>query len=99
MDYHIHNNRGAECNIIVTQPRRISAITLAERVAQERGEMLGQSCGYSVRFETVYPQPYGSLLYCTVGTLLRKMEGGLRGISHLIVDEIHERDVNVSSYG
>ena len=30
-----------------------------------------------------------------VGTLLRKLEGGLRGISHVIVDEIHERDINV----
>ena len=30
------------------------------------------------------------------GTLLRKLEGGLRGISHVIVDEIHERDINVS---
>jgi len=30
-----------------------------------------------------------------VGTLLRKLEGGLRGVSHVIVDEIHERDINV----
>ena len=30
------------------------------------------------------------------GTLLRKLEGGLRGISHVVVDEIHERDINVS---
>ena len=36
----------------------------------------------------------GSVLFCTVGVLLRKLEGGLRGISHVIVDEIHERDVN-----
>jgi len=31
---------------------------------------------------------------CAVGVLLRKLEGGLRGVSHVIVDEIHERDVN-----
>lgn len=30
------------------------------------------------------------------GTLLRKLEGGLRGVSHVFVDEIHERDINVS---
>jgi len=30
-----------------------------------------------------------------VGTLLRKLESGLRGVSHVIVDEIHERDINV----
>ena len=31
------------------------------------------------------------------GTLLRKLEAGLRGVSHVIVDEIHERDINVST--
>lgn len=85
---------GAECAILVTQPRRISAISLAERIAFERGEAVGTSVGYCVRFETVYPRPYGSILFCTVGTMARKMEGGLRGVSHIIVDEIHERDVN-----
>ena len=34
------------------------------------------------------------VLFCTVGVLLRKLEAGLRGVSHVIVDEIHERDVN-----
>jgi len=33
-------------------------------------------------------------MFCTVGVLLRKLEGGLRGVSHVIVDEIHERDVS-----
>ena len=67
---------------------------MAERVAAERCEQLGLSTGYSVRFESVLPRPYGATLFCTVGVLLRKLEGGLRGISHVIVDEIHERDVN-----
>lgn len=34
-------------------------------------------------------------MYVTVGVLLKKLEAGLRGISHIIVDEIHERDINV----
>jgi len=34
-----------------------------------------------------------------LGTLLRKLENGLRGISHVIVDEIHERDINVGIFG
>ncbi len=46
------------------------------------------------RFESVLPRPYGAVLFCTVGVLLRKLESGLRGVSHVIVDEIHERDVN-----
>lgn len=90
--------RGAEFNAVVTQPRRISAVTVAERVAAEAGEELGTSVGYSVRFDSVLPRPYGAILFCTVGVLLRKLEGGLRGISHVIVDEIHERDLNVSDW-
>ena len=37
-------------------------------------------------------------LYPLTGTLLRRMENGLRGLSHIIVDEIHERDLNVSRH-
>lgn len=94
LDEFIQNDRAAECNIVVTQPRRISAVSVAERVAYERGEEPGKSCGYSVRFESVLPRPHASILFCTVGVLLRKLEAGIRGISHVIVDEIHERDIN-----
>jgi len=51
----------------VLQPRRISAVSIAERVAQERCENLGLTSGYSVRFESVFPRPYSGILYCTVG--------------------------------
>ncbi|XP_009081934.1 PREDICTED: ATP-dependent RNA helicase A, partial [Acanthisitta chloris] len=94
LDEYIKTNRAAECNIVVTQPRRISAVSVAERVSYERGEEPGQSCGYSVRFESVLPRPHASIMFCTVGVLLRKVETGIRGISHVIVDEIHERDIN-----
>ncbi|XP_069718335.1 ATP-dependent RNA helicase A isoform X1 [Phaenicophaeus curvirostris] len=94
LDEFIQTDRAAECNIVVTQPRRISAVSVAERVSYERGEEPGQSCGYSVRFESVLPRPHASMMFCTVGVLLRKVETGIRGISHVIVDEIHERDIN-----
>ncbi|KAL3871841.1 hypothetical protein ACJMK2_039813 [Sinanodonta woodiana] len=94
LDQAILQGRGAECSVVITQPRRISAVSIAERVANERAENLGASCGYSVRFESILPRPYGSILYCTVGTLLRRLESGMRGVSHVIVDEIHERDLN-----
>ncbi|NWU48574.1 DHX9 helicase, partial [Dromas ardeola] len=94
LDEYIKTDRAAECNIVVTQPRRISAVSVAERVSYERGEQPGQSCGYSVRFESVLPRPHASVMFCTVGVLLRKVEAGIRGISHVIVDEIHERDIN-----
>ncbi|XP_063696057.1 dosage compensation regulator isoform X2 [Culicoides brevitarsis] len=94
LEDYINSGQGAYCNIVVTQPRRISAISVAERVANERNENLGEAVGYSVRFESCLPRPFGSVLFCTIGVLLRKLEGGLRGVSHVIVDEIHERDVN-----
>ena len=92
----IDKKQAAHFNAVVSQPRRISAISLAERVANERGEDVGETCGYNVRFDNATPRPYGSIMFCTVGVLLRMMENGLRGISHVIIDEIHERDVDVS---
>ncbi|KAK2860989.1 hypothetical protein Q7C36_005155 [Tachysurus vachellii] len=94
LDQYVKGGRASECNVVVTQPRRISAVSVAERVAYERGEDVGKSCGYSVRFESILPRPHASILFCTVGVLLRKLEAGIRGISHVIVDEIHERDIN-----
>lgn len=94
LDDYIASGQGALCNVCVTQPRRISAVSVSERIATERCEMLGQTVGYSVRFESVLPRPYASIMFCTVGVLLKKLECGLRGVSHVIVDEIHERDVN-----
>lgn len=94
LEDYVNSGQGAFCNIAVTQPRRISAISVSERIASERNEPIGESVGYSVRFETVLPRPFGSIMFCTIGVLLRKLESGLRGVSHVIVDEIHERDVN-----
>ncbi|CAD5121886.1 DgyrCDS10347 [Dimorphilus gyrociliatus] len=94
LEHFIKMGKGCSCNIVITQPRRISAISIAERVSYERCETLGTSVGYSVRFESVLPRPFGSMLYCTIGSLLRKLENGMRGISHVFVDEIHERDLN-----
>uniref|UniRef100_A0A665WD97 RNA helicase n=1 Tax=Echeneis naucrates TaxID=173247 RepID=A0A665WD97_ECHNA len=79
-------------NIICTQPRRISAISVAQRVAQERAERLGNSVGYQIRLESVRSSAT-RLLYCTTGVLLRRLEGeaDLKGVTHVIVDEVHER--------
>ena len=50
----ILNERSAFTNIVVTQPRRLSAISIAERIAQELGEeTVGQSIGYNVRFDKI----------------------------------------------
>ncbi|XP_071948324.1 ATP-dependent RNA helicase DHX30-like [Antedon mediterranea] len=92
----ILNEKGSECNIIVTQPRRISAISVAQRVASERGEHVGKTIGYQVRLKSKLPQSNGLILFCTTGILLNKLRTNptLKGISHVIIDEVHERDVD-----
>uniref|UniRef100_I1NFR4 RNA helicase n=1 Tax=Glycine max TaxID=3847 RepID=I1NFR4_SOYBN len=86
---------GAACNIICTQPRRISAMSVSERVASERGEKLGESVGYKVRLEGMKGRDT-HLLFCTTGILLRRLlaDRKLKGVTHVIVDEIHERGMN-----
>ena len=93
----ILNERSAFTNIVVTQPRRLSAISIAERIAQELGEeTVGQSIGYNVRFDKILPKyANGAILFCSSGILLRKLgiNPSLKGVSHVIIDEVHERDV------
>ncbi|TNM91248.1 hypothetical protein fugu_019628 [Takifugu bimaculatus] len=92
LDASLKGPAGQVANIICTQPRRISAISVAQRVAQERAEQLGNSVGYQIRLESVR-SPATRLLYCTTGVLLRRLEGDaeLGGVTHVIVDEVHER--------
>jgi ATP-dependent RNA helicase DHX57 len=82
-------------NIICTQPRRISAIGLADRVAEELGEKVGVTVGYSIRGETK-SSAATKLRFVTTGTLLRRFlnDTELNGVSHVIVDEVHERTVD-----
>ncbi|XP_025425468.1 ATP-dependent RNA helicase A-like isoform X1 [Sipha flava] len=91
LDKYIHTKKGAYCNIICTQPRKVSAISIAQRVAYERAENLGKSVGYAVRFDNINPRKFGAILFCTTEILIRKLKNGLIGVSHVIVDEIHER--------
>ncbi|KLO14452.1 P-loop containing nucleoside triphosphate hydrolase protein [Schizopora paradoxa] len=104
LDSWIEKNQGGKCNIFCTQPRRIAAMSVATRIANERGETLGKggSVGYQVRFEQKLPDENGSVTFCTIGVFLRKMQTALlRGedrvldnVTHVIVDEVHERDVD-----
>ncbi|VAH55307.1 unnamed protein product [Triticum turgidum subsp. durum] len=95
LESEIEAARGATCSIICTQPRRISAISVSERVAAERGEKIGESVGYKVRLEGMRGRDT-RLLFCTTGVLLRRLlvDRSLKGVTHVIVDEIHERGMN-----
>lgn len=72
LEEEIEAGRGSECNIICTQPRRISAMSVAARVAAERGDALGQSVGYQIRLEAKR-SAQTRLLFCTTGVLLRRL--------------------------
>uniref|UniRef100_A0A8B9NQM0 Putative ATP-dependent RNA helicase DHX57 n=1 Tax=Apteryx owenii TaxID=8824 RepID=A0A8B9NQM0_APTOW len=92
LDASLQGSPNRVANIICTQPRRISAISVAERVAKERTERVGVTVGYQIRLESVKSSAT-RLLYCTTGVLLRRLEGDLtlQGVTHVIVDEVHER--------
>lgn len=90
----IKAGKGGDTNIIITQPRRLSAIAVAERVAAERCERIGESVGYSIRLESKQSEKT-RMLFCTTGILLRRLQTdpNLTGVSHVVVDEVHERDL------
>lgn len=86
------NNDYKHVEVVCTQPRRISAIGVAERVADERAENVGNTIGYQIRLESKISSNT-RLTFCTTGILLRRLEldPTLSNVSHVIVDEVHER--------
>jgi HrpA-like RNA helicase len=78
----------AECSIIVTQPRRVSAMAIAERVAEEQCLPIGGTIGYQVRLESAQSQST-QLLFLTPGILLRKLQSSpmLSEYTHIVIDE------------
>ncbi|XP_017752422.1 PREDICTED: ATP-dependent RNA helicase DHX36-like [Eufriesea mexicana] len=95
LDDAIEQGNGSITQIICTQPRRISAISVSKRVAAERAENIGTSVGFQVRLEKVLPRRKGSILYCTTGMLLQFVQNSpaLKEYSHIVLDEIHERSM------
>jgi len=78
--------------IACTQPRRVAAMSVAKRVADELDVKLGEEVGYSIRFEDV-TGPKTILKYMTDGMLLREAmsDPSLTNYSCIILDEAHER--------
>ncbi len=92
-------SQGRNCKIYVTEPRRISAISLAERVSEELGEprkSVGSNdslVGYAIRLESNVGKN-ARLVYATTGIVLRMLEGtAFNEITHVIIDEVHERSI------
>lgn len=104
LDDAIQRGCGSLCSIVVSQPRRVSAMGVAARVATERGESLDTSdipdeaqVGYAIRGERRASKSC-RLLFTTTGVLLRRLATGtdpnLESVSHVIVDEVHERSTD-----
>jgi ATP-dependent helicase HrpB len=83
-----------EGEVIVAEPRRLAARLTAARVASERGQRLGDTVGYSVRFEEV-SGPKTRIRYVTEGVLLRRLlaQPELPGVTQIVLDEFHERSL------
>jgi ATP-dependent helicase HrpA len=88
--------RGTSGLIGHTQPRRIAARALATRLAEELGTPVGGAVGYQVRFAD-HTGPEGRVKLMTDGILLQELEGDpqLRRYDTLIIDEAHERSLNI----
>ena len=92
---------GRQCKIYCTEPRRISAISLARRVSEELGERkedlgtAGSLVGYSIRLESRMTSQT-RLIYATTGVVMRILERSkdLGDITHLVIDEVHERSID-----
>ncbi|KAF8001244.1 hypothetical protein HF325_003745 [Metschnikowia pulcherrima] len=84
----------------VTQPRRVAAVSMANRVASELGETHGKRVGYQIRFDSTIKnegtENGTAMKFMTDGVLLREMMADflLTKYSALIIDEAHERNVN-----
>ncbi|KAF8898291.1 pre-mRNA-splicing factor ATP-dependent RNA helicase PRP43 [Mucidula mucida] len=78
-----------------TQPRRVAAMSVAKRVAEEMDVSLGRQVGYSIRFEDMTDARTTFLKYMTDGMLLREAmnDPNLERYSTIILDEVHERTV------
>lgn len=93
LDEAIEMGMGDLCNILVTQSRRLSTFNVASRIASERLEVVGKSVGYAVRLETIAGR---HINICTSGVLLQILVKHplLDHITHLVLDEVHDRDIN-----
>ena len=78
-----------------TQPRRVAAMSVAKRVAEEVGCRLGEEVGYAIRFEDC-TSPSTVIKYMTDGMLLREalLDDALSSYSVIILDEAHERTIH-----
>ncbi|XP_005103973.1 probable ATP-dependent RNA helicase DHX35 [Aplysia californica] len=88
---------GNEGHVIgVTQPRRVAAVTVATRIAEERGAILGDEVGYLIRFDNCCDEERTKIKFMTDGMMIREImkDPLLQKYSIILLDEAHERALN-----
>lgn len=96
MTQYLHEDGYTDWGVVgCTQPRRVAAVSVAKRVADEMQVTCGEEVGYAIRFEDITGDKT-IIKYMTDGVLLRETlrEGDLDGYSAVIMDEAHERSLN-----
>ena len=81
------------CRMVITQPRRLVAISMANRVCQERGWLEGEICGYKIANERKCREESTRLFFVTTGYLKNELidkldQEQLHSYSHIILDEV-----------
>lgn len=104
LDDMLKRDLGNAAKIVCTQPRRISALGLADRVSDERCSTGGDEVGYIIRGDSKVKSGKTKITFMTTGVLLRRLQtapgsGGdiasaLADITHVVVDEVHERSLD-----
>lgn len=92
----IHDDIASDGRLILLQPRRLPARSIAGQIARLRGGRLGEEVGYQVRFDSLVSRQT-TLLVETTGILLRRLldDVTLEGVSAVVLDEFHERSVEM----
>lgn len=84
-----------KAKIIVCQPRRLAAVSVASRVAEELACDVGEDVGYMVKGDSKATNST-RIVFCTYGVLLRRLQDDpdLKAIDYVVLDEIHERGID-----
>ncbi|EXJ84540.1 hypothetical protein A1O3_05209 [Capronia epimyces CBS 606.96] len=99
LDDAIQTMKGASTNLICTQPRRVAALSLSDRVSTERCTNEGGEVGYTIRGDSKVCSRT-KITFMTTGVLLRQLQNSkginsaLENVSHVFVDEVHERSLD-----
>ncbi|QGA14617.1 hypothetical protein EYB26_002273 [Talaromyces marneffei] len=104
LDDLLKRDLGDVVNIVCTQPRRISALGLADRVSDERCSSVGDEVGYIIRGDSKVKSGRTKITFMTTGVLLRRLQTApessddiaksVSDITHVVVDEVHERSLD-----